>query len=345
MTEQTKTETQEQFVKSDPKLNPRNQAFAEIAARANAKRDEDAAIPMPPKDGEAPPVLEEKEPTLEEAAAEANAASEQEDAAQDAGGTSGATATAAAPAAAPNAIDPNADFTVTVDGKPVKVKGQQIIDAGYRTLQKETAADYRLQLATKMLEEAKQTFAKTQPQAPVQAEVSDLQLAEQIQFGTKEQAADALKLLRQQNPSTVTQDGLQTFMREQLPQMIQTNLMFQQAAEFAKQEYGDLLNDPYLKPLFLMQEEQLRKAGDQRPPMELYKQIGEDIRKHFNRPKVSPTNTNSMQARQEAKAKAPAVPRLASARLGGETTVKPKTREEIINGMRQARGQTALSRR
>lgn len=342
----TETETPESpFLKSDPKLNPRNQAFAEIAKRANERQDANAAEPMPPVDGQAPP-QDEPELSVEDAAAQANAASEAADKAE---GEPQEAASDPAPKAGPpdpNAIDPNKDYDLTVDGKPLKVKGSKIIEAGFRTFQKESAADYRLELATKTLREAQQIASQAKPiQEAIQTppEINDLQLAELIQFGTKEQAADALKLLRQQNPATVTKDGLQTYMREQLPHFVQAQMLFQQAAQFAQSEYGDLLNDPYLKPLFLMKEEEFRKAGDQRPPMELYKSIGEDIRKHFNRPKSTPTVT-SMEARKEAKAKAPAVPRLASSRLGGEATQKPKTREEIIDGMRKARGQTSLSR-
>lgn len=339
------------FTKADPKLNPRNQAFAEIAARANARQDANAAEPMPPKDGEAPPVLEdETEISSEEAARQADAASEAIDKAAVPPPATPSEPVAAAASATPSAppIDPNADYDITVDGKPLKVKGAKIIEAGFRTFQKETAADYRLQLATTMLEQARQTVAQAQPQkpaAPQAPEVNDLQLAELIQFGTKEQAAEAVKLLRQQNPATVTQDGLRDFMMTQIPSIVNSQLMFQRAADFAKTEYGDLLSDPYLKDVFLMKEEQLRKAGDQRPPADLYKAIGEDLRKHFNRPKA-PTAApgNGMQARQDAKRAAPAAPKLASARLSGGEPQRPKTREQIIDQMRQARGQSSLNR-
>lgn len=330
------------FNKADPKLNPRNQAFAEIAKRANERQEAAAGEPMPPKDGEAPPVLEDEEISLEDAAKQADAASEAVDKAEVAPTVEAAVAAPETPSAP--AIDPNADYDVTVDGKPIKVKGSKIIEAGFRTFQKESAADYRLQLATNMLEEAKRTVAqvpKPEPKAPT-PEVNDLQLAELIQFGTKEQAAEAVKMLRQQNPATVTTEGLQSFMVQNLPQMVNAQLMFQKAADFAKAEYGDLLADPYLKDMFLMKEEQARKTGDVRPPADLYKAIGDDLRKHFNRPK-SPTQT-TMKDRQEAKAKAPTVPRLASARLAGGEPQRPKTREEIIEGMRKARGQASLGR-
>lgn len=333
----------EAFPKADPKLNPRNQAFAEIAKEANERSDASAAEPMPPRDGEAPPVDEEL--TLEEGAAQANAAAEAATAEEP-----------PAPAEVPQgsaSVDPNAEYDVTVDGMKLKVKGQKIIDAGYRTFQKETAADYRLQLATKMLEDAKKTVsAVPEAKPPVQGapqpeqQIDPMQLAELIQFGTKEQAAEAIKLLQKRDSSTLTQEGLQQFMVQQIPQMVNQQLSFRDAVNFAKSEYGDLLNDPYLKDLFVLKEDQMRKAGDTRPPQELYKEIGNAIRTHFNRPKAAPTTTpKTMEERKEAKAKAPATPRLASARMdGGEGTPKPKTNAEIIEAMRKARGQTSLSR-
>ena len=69
----------EAFPKADPALNPRNRAFAEIAKEANERADADAKQPMPPRDGEAPPV-DGEELTLEEGAAQANAAAEAESA-------------------------------------------------------------------------------------------------------------------------------------------------------------------------------------------------------------------------------------------------------------------------
>jgi len=267
----------------------------------------------------------------------------------------------AAPAAvAPvdlKAIDPNADYPVTVDGQRILVKGSKIIDAGFRTFQKETAADYRLQLATSMLDEARRTAAQAQPPAtagaaaaaPVAgaAQVDAAQLAEAIQFGTQEQAADALRLLQQRDPSTVTMEGLQSFMRQQLPDLVNAQLNFREAANFAKTEYADLLADPYLKELFLIKEDQLRKAGDARPPTELYRAIGDDIRTHFNRPKAaSPTPApQTMAQRQAAKVAAPSAPRLAAARLeSGEAAMKPKTTQDIIANMRAKRGQGSLNR-
>lgn len=346
----------EPLEKVDLAENPRNIAMREIVKGYKERVDIEAQETFPVTDDDGNVVSPVKEPV-----AEPEPEQEEEPAAEEA--APAALETAAAPVVAapqdPKAIDPNLDYEVTVDGQKVKVKGSKIIDAGFRTFQKETAADYRLQLATSMLDEARKTAAQAQPPAQAGAQpqapaagavqIDDAQLAEAIQFGTKEQAAEALKLLRQKDPTTVNMEGLQQFMAQQLPGIVNGQLAFREAANFAKTEYGDLLADPYLKELFLMREDTLRKAGDQRPPAELYKAIGDDIRTHFNRPKAAaPTShpqPQSMAQRKEAKANAPAAPRLAAARLeAGADAAKPKTAQDIIAQMRVRRGQGQLNR-
>ncbi len=351
------------FVKANPELNPRTQAMAEIAARSNADREREASETLPAvnEDGEsgAP------EQTLEQAGAEANAAAEAAEADEapapnaTPGSSSAATAApAAAPAQAP--IDPNQDYEITVEGQKVKVKGSKIVERGFATLQKETAADYKLQLAGQALAEAEKIRASAQPTQPAQAalpaqgapaqaqaaELGDAELAQLIQFGNPQQAAEAIKTLRARDSSLVTPQAMQQFMVRNIPQVVDAQLAFREAATFAKTEYGDLLTDPYLKELFFIKEDQFRRAGDKRPYKDLYKAIGDDIRTHFNRPAAAPTQqAPSMQQRTDAKAKAPAAPKLAATRLeGGAGTPKAATREEVIEGMRKSRGQTSLNR-
>lgn len=330
-----------------PDLNPRNRVLGEISQRANAAADESAAETLPAGDGESMP--EDQRP-------EATAPSEEETAPE---GEAPAEPQAAAPAAEPAApqiagIDPNGEYEVQVDGQAVKLKGTQILSR----VQKGEAADYRLELASKLLEEAKRTVAPQQQlpaegvaqQAQPRQPISDEQLAEMIQFGTREQAAEAVRALHARRPDTVTMEGLQTFMAQQMPRIVDQQLAFREGANLVQKEYGDLLADPDLKQLFFIKENAARKSGDKRFT-ELYREIGEDIRNKFNRPAIpassaAPTQQAPAQTvaqRQAAKAAAPAAPRLASARLeGGSAQAKPKSREEIIAEMRQKRGQHAL---
>lgn len=341
--------------KPTPELNPRNRIMAEIAARSNQQADEDARQPVPPV------VDEEGNEVQPEVAAEPAA---DPSAPSSVTGGDEPTSEPAAPAVAspaasqtPTGVDPEAEYEIEIEGRPMKVKGAQIIDAGRRTLQKETAADYRLQLATQAYNEAQRQLATAraaQPPAPEAPQpLTDIQLAELVQFGTKEQAAAAISEIRRRDSSAVTTEGLQQFMSAQLPKIVDRQLEFREATRFVQNEYGDLLNDPYLRQLFFVEEDRLRKMGDQRGYTDLYTAIGDGIRKHFNRPKApgttpaTPTATPAptREQRQAAKAAAPAAPKLASARLdGGATQQRPKTREEIIEQMRRSRGQDSLTR-
>ena len=355
-------------LKPTPELNPRNLAMAEIAKRSNAERDaesKETAVVTDEEGNVVPP-----QPVVPEAALNDDDTDGEplpaQPAAPAAEETPAETEPQPAPAqAAPEGIDPNAEYELMVEGQPMKFKGSQIIDSGRRTLQKETAADYKLKLASEVLERAKQQNPSQaagtpsgkpadQPAAAAPAgQLSDAELAEAVQFGDSHKAASAIAEIRRRDPNAVTVEGMQNFMREQLPAIVRKELAYDAATRFAKAEYDDILQDPYLGPVFFQEELRLRQAGDNRVPIDLYKAIGDGLRKHFNRPKPTGTNlpattptqkpaaqTATRDQRLAAKAAAPVAPKLASARIeGGTGAEKPKTREEIIQGMRRSRGQ------
>ena len=318
-----------------PELNPRNQILKEIAERSNADANTDAAETTSQINDEGESV--EAEPTEEAEPVEAAAEETTEP-------------VETIEPVPESEFDPNKDYDLTVNGKPIRVKGSQIIERGRMALQKETAADQKLELASSLLQEVQAKLAAQPAQAVVQQQpqvsVSDEQLAEIIQFGTKEQAALAIAELRRGGKETET---AQQLMARQIPQVINDQLSFHEAAKFVQTEYGDLIADPYLKQLFFMKENSLRETGgvdgrgDKRPYKELYAEIGNDLRTHFNRPKAP--NVSSIQTpktREEkvaAKAAAPAAPKLASARMEQAGEKKALSREEIIQKMQAARGQ------
>ena len=319
--------------------NDRARVLKEIAARSNAQADADASENMPGTDEDGNEV--ESTPAAPEPEGRDLDAGTQEQQ-PDAGATTvAAQETPAAPAA------PEETRTLIIDGQTVQVPVSKIYDTGTRALQKEIAADMRLNQASALLAEAKRIAEQQhQPQQQPAAQVNELnddQLAELIQFGTKEQAAQAIKALRGSSPQIKPEEIVRAAQQAVAPQMA-----FEAAKNFAVAEYGDILNDPDLGAIFLNRENALRKAGDQRGYTELYKAIGDDIRTKFNRPKpgqaavpaASPsTVTRTMAEKQAAKAQAPAAPRLASARLDGEgSQPRPPTNAEIIDRQRRARG-------
>lgn len=330
-----------------PELNPRNRMLAEIAARSNAAADQDASESIPPGDEDetVPPMVEPTEEPSEPAAPSLQATPE------------------TTPAAPASGIDLDREYEFIIDGQKAKIKGSQIV----ARVQKGETADHRLELASRLLQEAKQAAARqaappaqgAQPHAQAASQVQELkdeELAHLIQFGTKEQAAEAVRALRAQRPDAVTQQGFASFVA-QLPSIVEARISFREGLDFAQKEYGDLLADPYLRPLFIMQEQEAMKAGDRRSKRELYKAIGDGLRQHFNRPAPTATVASAASAptaqaaqtiaeKQAAKAAAPAAPKLASVRLdGGGGEKKPATREQILDGMRARRGQAQMSNR
>lgn len=314
-----------------PELNPRNRAAAEIAARSNIDRDAEAKETIPPGEEDARRDADPEDPEIRNAAGDT-----------DPQPLPSAPAVEAAPAAAPSGFDTEAEYDLIVDGKPIKVKGSQIIDTGRRSIQKEVAADQRLEMASRLLMDAQARAAQPPSGAPPAApDKSFLDIAQEIQFGTTEQAAARLEKFRADVIAAATKEAAKV-----VPGISADQLAFQKSVDFVQSEYADLLADPYLKPLFFSEETRRRKAGDRSGYTDLYKSIGEDLRKHFNRPKVgapaAPAPT--LVQRREAKEAAPAAPKLASVRLSGGEAKKPATREEIIARMQESRGMNALTK-
>lgn len=317
----------------------RARVLKDIAARSNAQADENASerIPATDEDGNEA----ETNPT-QEAADGPDLDAEPQEQKPDAG----ATTVAAQPAPAAPAAEETR--TLIVDGKEMQVPLSKIVEMGTRTLQKEVAADLRLSQATQMLEEARRIASQPAPQ--VQAPASPLEgksaeeIADLIQFGTKEQAAEAVKyLMKPAAPAIQPEEIVKVVQQAVGPQM-----SFEAAKSFVESEYGDLLSDPDYRAIFLSKENALRKAGDQRGYVDLYKAIGDEMRTKFNRPKPGAqapaaqaqpsTNGRTMEEKRAAKAQAPAAPRLASARLDGDgQQPRPPTRGEVIDKMRKAR--------
>ena len=316
----------------------RQEALDEIAARhkADVERDSKDSFPETDEDG--------NELTLEQAAEQADAAADEDEETDE----TPKPAVAAAPAAKP-AFDPEAEYDVIVDGKPQKVKGSQIIDAGTRTLQKESAADERLRKATELLAQAQATKlpekGADQPPKPEEGMTAE-QLAEAIQYGSKEQATVAIKeLMTRAAKPAVTAEDVQRIVREQVPTLSRDEIAFQEARAFVDTEYGDLFKNPYLKQVFEAEDSKRRASGSQKPYIEHYREIGEELRKAFNMPKAaSPTSpAPTRQEKLDAKAKAPRVPQPAAARLdGGDAAPKQPTRAELIDAMRKGRNQQPL---
>lgn len=351
--EKADTASEEEYSKPNPQINPRNISINEIASRVAEQHKTDFAET-------APVVNDEGQPAEPMEAAPEEAPAEEEAPAQEAA-PEPAAAAPAAPEPGREPIDPVKEYEVTIDGQKIKVPGQKIIDAGFRTYQKETAADYRLQVATELMrkaeEQAKAATLQTgaaQPATTQQAsEMSDTELAQAIQYGSPDDAAKAVAEMRKRN--TVDPAQIVNIVTAQ----VRSETAFQEGLKFVQTEYADLLASDVIRRMFFLEENRRRAPkeqggeGDQRPHKELYQAIGEHLRKELNRPKPAtgttqgpPIVASTTASRQERKAAAPSVPRTAAGRLSGnQEGPKVKSTSEIIAAMAARRGQGQLTQR
>lgn len=194
-----------------------------------------------------------------------------------------AAALAANQPAAPASSDDQM-ITLIVDGKEVTRPLSEVLDAGKRYLQKDMTADERLVEATRILKEANEKFGKPQPaERPSEAlpvEDDDAALARAIQLGSDEEARAAIAKLRKSGRTDDTS----------ITSMIDARIEFREAAAWVNNEYKDLLEDPLLGDVFRNKEVELRRQGDKRPYRDLYKDIGDGLRKWRDGlvPKVDP---------------------------------------------------------
>lgn len=161
-----------------------------------------------------------------------------------------------------------------VDGKEVERPLSEVLDAGRRYLQKDMTADERIAEATRILNEAKKLNTGSpqpteRPSEPLQGEDDDAALARAIQLGSDEEARAAIAKLRK---SGRTDD-------QSITSMIDARIEFREAAAWVQSEYKDILADPVLGDVFMRKEQEARNGGDTRPHRDLYKEIGDGLRK------------------------------------------------------------------
>lgn len=350
---------EEDYVKPNPQDNPRNISLKEIAAKVAKQHVVDAAETVDSVDDDhvITPADPAAEPPAEPAAA---ATSEESSDTPPSSGDDPAPPAAAAPA--PGQIDPAQEYEVTVEGQKIKVPGSKIIEAGIRTYQKESAADFRLKMASELLQEAQaraQAAQATPPGADQQPPAkpadgpSDADLAKALQFGTEEQAANAIAILKSRGAASPEQ--IAGFVAQQSRAAARDEYLFQEGRRFLESEYGDLLANDHLKRLIILEEQRYRAPkergglGDRRPYKDVYKDIGENLRTAFKLQKPSTpapsggSTPGSAQARAAAKAKAVPVPKMAAARVSEAAAEKPKTASDIIAGMAASRGKNRLT--
>ncbi len=221
-----------------------------------------------------------------------------------------------APVAEPVVQEPIKMEALVVDGQRIEVPIDKVLEAGRRTLQKESAADARLREASLLLQQARQAAKQNQP----------------VQ-GDPEPSPDA-----QGQQAT---KGLDPAMLEETVARITERKLYESSAQTAaarfKAEFPDIAADPNLMKLAASREDERlatvsalgEPLGD---PWEAYRKHGEEIRKWKGG--FTPVTADKTERKRDL-----TVVQGASARAPAKTEEKPLTLAQEIEQMRQQRSQ------
>ena len=313
--------------------NPRDIALAEMAKRAQLRREGDLQslkVDTLEEDGT---ITEHNEPEVRELPEPVQAAVVDLPRAADVPPTS-------APPTAP-VIEEQRELVV--DCKRILVPLSKILDAGTRTIQKESAADMRLAAATELLKSAQERQIAQQPAPIAQPSDDDAVLARNIQFGTEEEARAAIAKIRNATPA-ITPQQIEAYVQQTLAQRLPDHNAFHDANAWLRTEYAAITNDPDLKAMFDMKEEQARKLGDRRPYKELYADLAGQMETKFNfkRAEAQPMQTADRITR---KANSPRPITGASGRMEqAQAPRKAPTVTDYVTRQRQLRGLQPLDK-
>lgn len=265
------------------------------------------------------------EPFVVEAAAPADEDAEPEQAAD------------AAPADEEPAAAAERKYRIKVNGKELELTEAQLIERA----QKIEAADEYLRQAAEARRKVEQQPAAVQPavdpnELQRRQDDEDRALVRAIQVGTEEEAAAALRKLREQISARPSLN------RDDVSRTIDERLAFNNAIERFSTEYQDVWNDPILKKIALDRDAQLLKEGDRRPYWDRYAQVGEEIRTWRQSLAPAAKPETAMTDKAERKASAPKVPAAVASAKAKPAKVEEDDIDDspasVIAAMAQRRG-------
>ncbi len=234
--------------------------------------------------------------------------------------------------------EPVKTVKLKVDGQEVEVDEAAVREAGIKALQKDHAADRRLEESKRVLAEAREIAARLNPPKPAQPEPPQFDAAaisQKIRFGSEEESVTAINTLfqnAQQNKPVLPVEAVQMIVRQETEA--------QRALETFKTEFPEIVADQRLLALAIDSENrrlaQIR-AGQIAPTShtEAYRQHGAAIREWLGVIKPSQPVLEKL----ERKASAPAQPQAASAKKAAPVEVKEPTPQEIVERYRKQRHQ------
>lgn len=221
---------------------------------------------------------------------------------------------------------------IVVDGEKRTVPLSQIVDAGKRTLQKESTADKRLEEATRLREAAEHEAAE-QRRINTATEVSDL--AKAIQYGTEEEAGAALR--------RVMELGRQQAIPQADPNAIAAQVMHNMRVNEAMEKtelppdqggFADIIADPDLNDLYVRKVLALAATpeGAQKTPWQLCQEVGKSLREKF----LKPAEKTGLDEKRERKKNIINLPS-ASAKVPAKAEEEEETPSQYIERMAMER--------
>lgn len=228
-------------------------------------------------------------------------------------------------------------YRIKVNGKELELTEAQLIERA----QKIEAADEYLRQAAEAKRKVEQPPAAAVPavdpnELQRRQDDEDRALVRAIQVGTEEEAAAALRKLREQISARPSLN------RDDVSRTIDERLAFNNAIERFSTEYQDVWNDPILKKIALDRDAQLLKEGDRRPYWDRYAQVGEEIRTWRQTLAPAAKPETAMADKVERKAAAPKVPAAVASAKAKPARVEEDDVDDspaaVIAAMAQRRG-------
>jgi len=318
--EEDVSEEQEEQEKLLPEDDPRMQIMEDIIeqnknADEQYEKDTQSDIIEP----ELPP--DEQEPDLEDVETESEKPAEEE-----------------------KPPEPEETVHLIIDGQEKDVPLSEVTDAGKRALQKQLAADKRLEEATQLLREAKERAlppkedVPPKPPEPETERMDAAALAKAIQYGTEDEAAQALAQF--QETTTVTPERVSELVEKRVQQLEQEQAQktFWENVKRKPEDGGfaDLMEDEVIAfPAFFAASDRLLNAGEPNT-WETYQKAGEEVRELLKTRYGGPDLESKKASKRAA---ADDVPRGTNQRQAPPPEEKPQTKQQILDEMRKSRGQ------
>jgi hypothetical protein len=251
-----------------------------------------------------------------------------------------------------------------VDGTEFDVDVGPILEAGSGDLEKGKAIVQMEIAARKRLEESKAIYAQAQEYARQQAEIiaqaqqtqhkhqpivadqpEDFNaLAEKLRYGDPNDFATAIKSLTEASAKAAYERAMADSAKQAQAISIQT-LIDQQDMASAKQlldtEYKDIRDNENLNRIAASMIAFQRQQGDQRPRVELLRDVAGTLRTQFSTPAGTASTSNPANTKLERKTATVTPLKAASGRIPN-TEEKPLTPMQVLEQMAKSRGQTGV---